>query len=88
MLGSRAVWHKGWKAVSVHPTIAGWGHFDQDRWEFFHTDEDPTESRDLASEQPAKPQELINVWWAARSGRRSSTSPASFTSMSRPRRSR
>ena len=33
MLGSRAIWHKGWKAVSVHPTISGWGHFDQDRWE-------------------------------------------------------
>ena len=22
MLGSRAIWHKGWKAVSVHPTIS------------------------------------------------------------------
>jgi arylsulfatase A-like enzyme len=63
MLGSRAVWHKAWKAVSVHPTIAGWGNYDQDRWELYKTDEDPTESRDLAAEHPAKLQEMINHWF-------------------------
>jgi arylsulfatase len=63
MLGSRAVWHKGWKAVSVHPTIAGWGHFDQDRWELYDTTKDPTESRDLAAENPVKLQEMINHWF-------------------------
>jgi arylsulfatase len=63
MLGSRAVWHRGWKAVSVHPTIAGWGHFDQDRWELYRTDDDPTEMHDLAAEQPHKLQELINLWF-------------------------
>jgi arylsulfatase len=63
MLGSRAVWKEGWKAVSVHPTIAGWGHFDEDRWELFHTDEDPTESRDLAAENPEKLKELIDHWF-------------------------
>ena len=62
-LGSRAVWHKGWKAVSVHPTIAGWGHFDQDRWELYHTDVDPTECHDLAAEEPVKLQELVNEWF-------------------------
>ena len=61
MLGSRAIWHKGWKAVSVHPTIAGWGDFDRDRWELYDTDEDPTESHDLAAEHPEKLQELINA---------------------------
>jgi arylsulfatase len=63
MLGSRAVWHRGWKAVSVHPTIAGWGHFDRDRWELYHVDEDPTEMRDLASQEPVKQQELVNTWF-------------------------
>ncbi|SEE71944.1 arylsulfatase [Jiangella alba] len=63
MLGSRAVWHKGWKAVTVHPTIAGWGAFDQDRWELYHTDADPTESRDLAAEHPVKLQEMIGHWF-------------------------
>jgi arylsulfatase len=63
MLGSRAVWHKGWKAVSVHPTIAGWGHFDQDRWELYNTEADPTECNDLATQEPVKLQELINHWF-------------------------
>jgi hypothetical protein len=63
MLGSRAVYHKGWKAVSVHPTIAGWGHFDQDRWELYNKEEDPTESHDLAAQEPVKLQEMINHWF-------------------------
>jgi hypothetical protein len=63
MLGSRAIWHKGWKAVSVHPTIAGWGHFDQDRWELYDTEADPTESHDLAAEHPTKVQEMVNLWF-------------------------
>jgi arylsulfatase len=63
MLGSRAVWHKGWKAVTVHPTIAGWGRFDDDRWELYNTDEDPTEMHDLAAENPVKLRELVNQWF-------------------------
>ena len=63
MLGSRAIWHKGWKAVSVHPTIAGWGNFEHDRWELYHTDEDPTEMRDLADQHPEKTREMINLWF-------------------------
>jgi len=63
MLGSRAVWHQGWKAVSVHPTIAGWGHFEQDRWELYNTVEDPTESHDLAADNPGKVHEMINQWY-------------------------
>ena len=63
MLGSRAIWHRGWKAVSVHPTITGWANFEHDRWELFNTDEDPTEMHDLASEHPAKLQEMINLWF-------------------------
>jgi arylsulfatase len=63
MLGSRAVWHRGWKAVSVHPTIAGWSDFDQDRWELYHVDEDLTETHDLAAEHPEKLQELVDHWF-------------------------
>jgi arylsulfatase len=63
MLGSRAVWHKGWKAVSVHPTIAGWSHFGEDRWELYHTDQDPTEMHDLAADEPVKLQEMVNHWF-------------------------
>jgi arylsulfatase len=63
MLGSRAVWHEGWKAVSVHPTIAGWDHFSADRWELYNTVDDPTECHDLAAEEPVKLQEMINRWF-------------------------
>ena len=63
MLGSRAIWHKGWKAVSVHPTIAGWGHFDQDRWELYDTENDRTEMNDLAADKPVKLREMVNLWF-------------------------
>jgi arylsulfatase len=63
MLGSRAIWHQGWKAVSVHPTITGWGNFEHDRWELYDTTKDPTEAHDLAAAHPAKVQELINLWF-------------------------
>src|SRR5206468_4351890 len=63
MLGSRAVWHKGWKAVSVHPTVAGWHNLDSDRWELYDTTSDPTESRDLAPQHPEKVRELTNHWF-------------------------
>src|SRR5262249_21010774 len=63
MLGSRAIWHKGWKATAVHTTIAGWGRYEHDRWELFDTENDRTEMHDLAGEQPDKLQELINLWF-------------------------
>jgi len=63
MLGSRAIWHQGWKAVSVHPTIAGWGNFEHDRWELYDTTVDPTESHDLAAKHPERVQALVNLWF-------------------------
>jgi arylsulfatase len=64
MLGSRAIWHEGWKAVTTHPTISGWSHFNDDTWELYHVEEDPAELRDLASERPDKVRELVNLWFA------------------------
>ncbi len=64
MLGSRAIWHEGWKAVSTHPTIAGWSHFNDDTWELYHVEEDRAELHDLAAEQPEKLRELINLWFS------------------------
>ena len=43
MLGSRSIWHEGWKAVTTHPTISGWSHFNDDEWELYHTDVDRAE---------------------------------------------
>ncbi len=64
MLGSRAIWHEGWKAVSTHPTVAGWGDFNDDTWELYHVETDRSELHDLAGEQPDKLRELINLWFA------------------------
>ena len=64
MLGSRAIWHQGWKAVTTHPCIAGWGHFNDDTWELYHTDFDRAELHDLAAEHPDKLRELVALWFA------------------------
>jgi arylsulfatase A-like enzyme len=64
MLGSRSIWHDGWKAVTTHPTISGWGHFEKDTWELYHTDIDRCEIHNLAEKEPEKLQELINLWYA------------------------
>ena len=63
MLGSRSIWHDGWKAVTTHPTIAGWGDFNGDEWELYHVDVDRSELHDLAAEQPDKVRELVNIWF-------------------------
>jgi arylsulfatase A-like enzyme len=64
MLGSRSVWHDGWQAVTTHPTISGWDAFDKDTWELYHTDIDRSEVHDLASDEPERLQQLINLWYA------------------------
>jgi arylsulfatase A-like enzyme len=64
MLGSRGIWHEGWKAITTHPTIAGWGHYNDDVWELYHTDVDRAELHDLAVEQPEKLREMVNLWFA------------------------
>ncbi len=44
MLGTRALWHRGWKVVAEHgPMPSNIGNFDQDVWQLFHTDEDRAE---------------------------------------------
>ena len=64
MLGSRGIWHDGWKAVTTHPTLSGWSHFNDDTWELYHTDTDRSELHDLAAEHPDKLRELVNLWFA------------------------
>jgi arylsulfatase len=64
MLGSRGIWHEGWKAVTTHPTLSGWSHFNDDTWELYHTDTDRAEVHNLAAEHPEKVRELVNLWFA------------------------
>jgi arylsulfatase len=72
MLGNRAIYHRGWKLVTYHGTEGmiydgrtdPSKHFDEDRWELYHVEQDFSESRDLAGEYPEKVRELEAVWWA------------------------
>jgi arylsulfatase A-like enzyme len=64
MLGSRAIWHEGWKAVTTHPTLSGWSHFNDDEWELYYTDADRSELHNLATERPEKLRELVDLWFA------------------------
>src|ERR1700729_1412337 len=64
MLGSRSIWHDGWKAVTTHVSCAGWGDFGNDTWELYHTDVDRSECRNLADSEPARLRDLINLWYA------------------------
>jgi arylsulfatase len=65
MLGTRAIWHDGWKAAAVSPAAPeSWPNFAAQRWELFDTENDPSECHDLAGAHPEKLQELISLWWA------------------------
>jgi hypothetical protein len=65
MIGSRAIWRDGWKAVAeqeqgqeLTPAM-----LDAQRWELYHVAEDFSESTDLAARHPEKLKELIELWW-------------------------
>src|SRR5688572_4750966 len=70
MLGSRALYHDGWKSVVFHPTpfIAYDGTdvsqpFDDDVWELYHVASDFSEVDDLAEEEPDQLQRMKDLWW-------------------------
>jgi arylsulfatase len=70
MLGSRALYHRGWKLVTYHPVGPLYGDglspnapFDDDVWELYHVAEDLSETRDLAAEQPERVAEMVELWW-------------------------
>ena len=62
MLGDRAMWHQGWKAVVRHTPGTD---FDDDRWELYHLADDYAEQHDLAAQEPARLRALIERWWAS-----------------------
>jgi arylsulfatase len=61
MLGHRAVWADGWKAVTMHKEGTD---FDDDIWHLYNTDVDLAECKDLAESNPQKLQQMISMWWA------------------------
>jgi arylsulfatase len=60
IVGDRAIWHEGWKAVARH---AKGDDFETDRWELYHLEEDFAEVHDLAAERPEHLKQLIALWW-------------------------
>jgi arylsulfatase len=59
-LGHRAIWHDGWKAVTVHEPGRD---FDDDRWRLYRAEDDFAEATDLANVHPDKLEELKALWW-------------------------
>ncbi|MCW2573823.1 MAG: sulfatase [Frankiales bacterium] len=60
LLGDRALWHRGWKAVAHH--VKG-KEFDQDDWELYNLQDDYAELNDLAAAQPQKLKDMLDRWW-------------------------
>jgi arylsulfatase len=72
MLGSRALFHDGWKAVTfkpLGPMSEDWSPnsfmapFDDDVWELYHVAVDPSEVHDLAEAEPERLARMIDMWW-------------------------
>jgi len=70
MLGSRAIYHCGWKAVTFKPLGPMYDDgldpdapFADDVWELYHVAEDLSETNDLAASEPERLEQLIDLWW-------------------------
>ncbi|HVK60666.1 MAG TPA: arylsulfatase [Bdellovibrionales bacterium] len=66
MMGNRGIYHRGWTAVTRHripwETAAKTAPLDDDVWELYDTNQDWTQSRDLAKENPKMLAELQRQW--------------------------
>lgn len=62
VLGSRGIWHDGWKAVVWHKRGSA---FSEDIWELYNLDQDFSECNNLATLEPERLGELVDLWWAA-----------------------
>jgi arylsulfatase len=71
MLGSRSIYHEGWKATTNHISkgvpdeealAEGSREFHEDVWELIKLDEDFSESTDLAAEHPERLEALQELW--------------------------
>ncbi len=58
--GSLAVVANGWKAVLKHTPGQS---YDDEKWELYDLNTDRSECNDLAAAQPAKLDEMIELWW-------------------------
>ena len=77
MMGSRSIYHEGWKATTNHISTGvldeeelaiGSRNFDEDRWELYDLSEDFSEAIDRADDEPERVRHLSELW-AAEAGR-------------------
>src|SRR5688500_19993434 len=46
MVGTRGIWHKGWKAATMHaPVPSDQGNFPNDRWQLFDVGKDRSDRK-------------------------------------------
>ena len=64
MLGCRAIYHEGWKAVTYISMMAGETVSDDDRWELYDVVADPIECDDRAAAEPERLASMVERWWA------------------------
>jgi len=77
MLGSRSIYHEGWKATTNHISTGvldeeqlaiGSRRFDEDNWELFDLATDFSEAIDRAGDEPERLR-LLTELWASEAGR-------------------
>jgi hypothetical protein len=71
MMGSRSIYHQGWKATTNHISTGildeeelavGSRDFAEDRWELYDLSEDFSEAVDRAEDEPERVQQLRALW--------------------------
>ncbi len=64
MLGCRALYQDGWKAVVYHEVQFDEPGLDKAPWELYDLRNDPSERNDLAAAEPERLAAMIDTWWA------------------------
>jgi arylsulfatase A-like enzyme len=73
MLGSRSIFHDGWKATTNHISsgvldeeemAVGSRNFEEDRWELFDLTHDFSEALDRSADEPVRLQAMTELWAA------------------------
>ncbi|GAA4380411.1 arylsulfatase [Paeniglutamicibacter cryotolerans] len=62
MMGHRALWHEGWRAVTRH--LPG-EPYASDEWRLYDTAADFAEATDLSAEHPERLAAMRDLWWEA-----------------------
>jgi arylsulfatase A-like enzyme len=70
MLGSRAIYHDGWKATTDHlpypemwePPMEGSVDFERDRWSLYDLGSDFSEAVDRADQEPERLRRMVELW--------------------------